>query len=78
MGSGKSVWADYAVTNTYSEKDQERKVTFVREVVHSRFWELTYDLGSNTGAFLELLRKTLDMLWLWTQISWLWSDYSRH
>ena len=51
---GKSVWADYAVTNTYSEKDQERKVAFVREVVHSRFWELTYDLGSNTGAFSRI------------------------
>jgi len=51
---GKSVWADYAMTNTYSEEDQERKAAFVREVVHSRFWELICDLGCNTGVFSRI------------------------
>ncbi len=51
---GKSVWADYATTNTYSDQDQERKAAFVREVVHSRFWELICDLGCNTGVFSRI------------------------
>jgi len=50
----KSVWADYAVTNTYSQEEHERKAAFVREVVHSRFWELTWDLGCNTGVFSRI------------------------
>ena len=50
----KSVWADYATTNTYSDQDQERKAAFVREVVHSRFWELICDLGCNTGVFSRI------------------------
>ena len=50
----RSVWADYAVTNVYSEEERERKAAFVREVVHSRFWELTWDLGCNTGVFSRI------------------------
>ena len=50
----KSVWADYAITNSYSEEESERKAAFVREVVHSRFWELTWDLGCNTGVFSRI------------------------
>ena len=51
---GKSAWVDYALTNTYSEKDHERKVAFVREVVHARFRELSWDLGCNTGIFSQI------------------------
>jgi len=50
----KSVWADYAITNAYSQEERERKAAFVREVVHSRFWELTWDLGCNTGVFSRI------------------------
>lgn len=50
----KSVWADYAFTHSYSEAESERKAAFVREVVHSRFWELTWDLGCNTGVFSRI------------------------
>jgi len=50
----KSVWADYAITNSYSEEESKRKAAFVREVVHSRFWELTWDLGCNTGVFSRI------------------------
>ena len=27
----------------------------MREVVHSRFWELTWDLGCNTGVFSRIV-----------------------
>lgn len=50
----RSVWADYAVTNAYSEEERERKAAFVRKVVHSRFRELTWDLGCNTGVFSRI------------------------
>ena len=50
----RSVWADYAVTNAYSEEERERKAAFVRKVVHSCFRELTWDLGCNTGVFSRI------------------------
>ena len=51
---GQSVWADYSNTNSYSQEESERKAAFVRKVVHSRFRELTWDLGCNTGVFSRI------------------------
>src|SRR5262249_47141965 len=35
-------------------EDRDRKERFVRSVVHSRRWNLAWDLGSNTGQFSRI------------------------
>jgi len=49
-----SEWSNYANDNTYTGIDREMKMGFVRDVVHSRPWNLVWDLGCNTGAFSRL------------------------
>jgi SAM-dependent methyltransferase len=50
----KSEWSDYAVDNSYTDADSERKASFVREVAASKRWNLVWDLGSNTGRFSRI------------------------
>ncbi|MBI4775660.1 MAG: methyltransferase [Deltaproteobacteria bacterium] len=49
-----SEWSDYERFHTYTNEDLERKAAFVRRAVHSRPWNLVWDLGCNTGAFSRI------------------------
>ena len=49
--AGRTEWSDYGVTTSYVDEDARRKEDFVREVVHSRAWELVWDLGCNEARF---------------------------
>ncbi len=46
---GKTEWNEYGATTSYTDADAVRKEAFVREVVHSRAWELAWDIGCNRG-----------------------------
>ena len=46
---GRTEWSGYTATTSYDEADAVRKEAFVREVVHTRGWELVWDIGCNEG-----------------------------
>jgi hypothetical protein len=46
---GESEWSGYEATTSYDEADAKRKEDFVREVVHTREWNLVWDIGCNEG-----------------------------
>ena len=46
---GASEWSGYSGTTSYDEADAARKEAFVREVVHTREWNLVWDIGCNEG-----------------------------
>ena len=46
---GRTEWNQYGATTSYTDADAVRKEAFVREVVHSRPWELAWDVGCNRG-----------------------------
>jgi hypothetical protein len=46
---GSTAWSGYGATTSYDEADAARKEEFVREVVHSREWDLVWDIGCNEG-----------------------------
>ena len=46
---GSTAWSDYSATTSYDEVDAARKEEFVREVVHTRAWNLVWDIGCNEG-----------------------------
>ena len=46
---GASEWSGYSATTSYDEADAARKEAFVREVVHTREWNLVWDIGCNEG-----------------------------
>ena len=48
-GPGSTAWSGYGATTSYDEADAARKEEFVREVVHSREWDLVWDIGCNEG-----------------------------
>jgi hypothetical protein len=48
------VWVAYGERNSYSDVDAERKDEFVREVVTSRQWGLTWDIGANNGRYSRI------------------------
>jgi hypothetical protein len=47
--AGSTAWSGYGATTSYDEADAARKEEFVREVVHSRAWDLVWDIGCNEG-----------------------------
>jgi ribosomal protein L11 methylase PrmA len=49
----KTVWADYALTNTYSDTEREAKHRFIAEYVRDAKPETVVDLGCNTGEYSE-------------------------
>jgi SAM-dependent methyltransferase len=49
-----SQWSDYASDNSYTGTDREIKMSFVRNVVLSRRWNLVWDLGCNSGTFSRI------------------------
>lgn len=49
-----STWSDYAETNRYSLTDRQQKERFVRTAVHSRHWNLVWDVGCNTGQYARI------------------------
>lgn len=51
---GGSEWSDYGVTTSYDEEGARRKEAFVREAVHSRRWELVWDVGCNEARFSRI------------------------
>ena len=51
---GRSEWSDYGATTSYSEADAERKEAFVREVAHTRAWDLVWDIGCNEGRHARI------------------------
>ncbi len=46
---GSTAWSGYSATTSYDEADAARKEEFVREVVHTRDWNLVWDIGCNEG-----------------------------
>lgn len=50
----RSVWSDYASTNTYTAADAERKAAFVRQAAESRRSRLVWDLGCNDGTYARI------------------------
>ncbi|HYU60518.1 MAG TPA: hypothetical protein VEK39_07150 [Solirubrobacterales bacterium] len=51
---GASAWAAYRDTSSYSDADSTRKAEFVREAVGRARPSLTWDLGSNDGAYARI------------------------
>jgi len=54
------VWVDYGERNSYSDVDAERKDEFVREVIDSRPWSLTWDIGANNGRYSRIAEQGSD------------------
>ncbi|NLT05112.1 MAG: methyltransferase [Solirubrobacterales bacterium] len=50
----KGVWVAYGERNSYSGEDAARKDEFVREVVTSQPWNLTWDIGANNGRYSRI------------------------
>jgi hypothetical protein len=51
---GSSTWSGYSATTSYDEADAARKEEFVREVVHTREWNLVWDIGCNEGRHTRI------------------------
>jgi len=52
--AGKTVWQDYANTNTYDNPEEQSKRQFVADFVASTKPALLFDFGCNTGAYSAL------------------------
>lgn len=51
LDTGKTMWADYAQQNTYSDEGREAKHEFIQEFVSSTRPNVLMDLGCNTGDY---------------------------
>jgi len=49
--TGKSVWGDYADSNSYLEKEQDQKKQFIAQFIGSVKAETVWDIGCNTGDY---------------------------
>ncbi len=49
-----STWSGYAETHSYSERDHQAKVRFVRKTLGRRPRRLVWDLGCNIGVFSRI------------------------
>lgn len=56
----RSTWSDYANNHSYTDDDHDRKKIFVQRVVHTRHWQLVWDLGCNTGTFSRIAAANAD------------------
>ncbi|MEX1142076.1 MAG: hypothetical protein WD993_10765 [Thermoleophilaceae bacterium] len=54
------VWVAYGERNSYSDADAARKDELVREVVASRRWGLTWDIGANNGRYSTIAAEGSD------------------
>ncbi len=54
------VWVAYGERNSYSDVDAQRKDEFVREVVTSQPWRLTWDVGANNGRYSRIAAEGSD------------------
>ncbi len=54
VNTGKTVWADYVRTHSYSTEETNHKKQFVREFVARTQPKLVWDLGCNTGEFSKV------------------------
>ncbi|HWN40815.1 MAG TPA: methyltransferase, partial [Thermoanaerobaculia bacterium] len=56
----RSAWAGYGEDPGYAGADQEEKERFVREAVAHQRWNLTWDLGANTGVYSRIAAEGSD------------------
>jgi len=49
-----STWSDYLKCGHYEAADAEQKRQFVRDVVATRPWNMTWDIGCNVGVFSRI------------------------
>jgi len=49
-----STWSDYLKCGHYEAADAEQKRQFVRDVVATRRWNMTWDIGCNVGVFSRI------------------------
>lgn len=49
----KTVWADYSLTNTYSDAERDAKHRFIADYVNDAKPKTVVDLGCNTGEYSE-------------------------
>ncbi len=56
----RSTWSNYTEDLPYTESEQHQKVDFVRRVIHTRRWNMVWDLGCNTGTFSRLAAKNAE------------------
>jgi hypothetical protein len=56
----RSEWSNYAGDNSYTTEDQQRKIDFVRDAVHTKNRKLVWDLGCNTGVFSRIASENAD------------------
>ena len=54
------MWSDYGDTHSYDRASREEKVAFVEQAAAQGRCKVVWDLGSNTGAFSELLESRAD------------------
>ena len=48
---GRTVWSDYATSNSYAPQEEARKLDFVKHFVKTRKLSQVWDLGCNSGAY---------------------------
>lgn len=56
----RSAWAGYGEDPGYAGADREEKERFVREAVAHQRWNLTWDLGANTGVYSRIAAEGSD------------------
>ncbi len=49
--TGKTVWGDYAVSNSYLDKEQNNKKQFIAQFTASTKAKIVWDIGCNTGDY---------------------------
>ena len=50
---GKTLWENYATTHSYTAKEEQLKLQFIREFVSETKPKLLWDLGCNTGEYAK-------------------------
>jgi hypothetical protein len=55
-----TMWSDYGDTHSYDRASIKEKATFVEQAAARGRCKMAWDLGSNTGAFSELLESRAD------------------
>lgn len=58
----RSIWSDYAASNSYGSEDRAAKESFVASILGARRRRQVWDLGSNTGTFARLAARDADLV----------------
>ena len=53
-GERRSEWSEYAAQNSYDDENRRIKRDFVEQAMAGRTWQLTWDIGCNTGEYSRL------------------------